>query len=619
LAKRHGRLSIFAVLLSGLLLSSVTGVGLSLYFGLQTALQNTRDLWITMTSADIADAERIIHDRLAQTARRNVWIATKVAEGAIDPLSPAFWSSQAASLIATEKAIAAIGITTPDGSFIGYDQHNQKVVKEKADLYDMMITSQLLKMGPAQSQTLFPYWQSLIGEAVLGEAIPLFQDGQYLGALIQYLTLPGLSRDLPMQQKDDGRTAFITVADHIIAHPGLSNWQKVNMRTEKSGFIPKSIEEATSVLPRMDQIGDPILSQRARWEPVELGDSLSYALDQRIDASQVVINGEYQIIVTRNDSDGSTNPITFGIHFAPSVFEAEGQRINRLFLIGAVVLLGSVIIAWVIAHLFSRPLKRFSMATRQFEDGDLKALPQLPDSIISEFNDAATSFNHMVHTLHDRARIERIFGKFVPPAIAQTLLTSQSDTGTVPSRKCVATTLFVDLQGFTTMSEKADPQDVVDILNAYFADATAIIEARHGIITQFQGDAILAVYNAVGEQPDHADAALETAIELQKLVHSKQFKGTTLRCRCGVNTGELVAGSIGAPDRLSFTVNGDSVNSAARLEAMNKELGTRILLGETTRNQLSDPSRVTLAKEVLLRGRSETTAVYTISIDGIDA
>ncbi|MDG4721098.1 MULTISPECIES: adenylate/guanylate cyclase domain-containing protein [Thalassospira] len=618
MAKRHGRFSIFAVLLAGLLLSSGTGVGLSLYFGLQTAIQNTRDLWITMTSADIADAERVVADRFARTADRNNWIAAKVAEGAIDPLAPAFWTEQAPVLIASETAIGAIGLTTADGSFIGYDQQTQKVTESKADLYDMMISKQLLQMGPGQSQTLFPYWQSMLKQAVLGEAIPLFHNGQYLGVLIQYLTLPGLSRDLQMRNQEDGRTAFITVGDHIIAHPRLSNWQKVNMRSENSDFIPKSIEEATSVLPRIDEIGDPVLSQRARWQPFALGDSLTYALDQRIEASQIVINGQHQFIVTRAEQGETSSPITFGMHFEPSVFAAQGQRINRLFLIGAAVLLGALIIAAIIAHFFSRPLKRFSVATRQFEDGNLAEVPQLAPSSIKEFNDAASSFNHMVHTLHDRARIERLFGKFVPPAIAQSLLQSQSDAGTVPSRKCIATTLFVDLQGFTSMSEKADPQDVVDILNAYFADATEIIESRNGIITQFQGDAILAVYNAVGEDPDHADAALDTAIALQKLVHSKQFKGTTLRCRCGINTGELVAGSVGAPDRLSFTVNGDSVNSAARLEVMNKELGTKILMGETTRNQLSDPSRAIMAKEVLLRGRSETSAVYTIQIDGLE-
>ncbi|MEQ8285022.1 adenylate/guanylate cyclase domain-containing protein [Thalassospira sp.] len=618
MARRQRRLSIFAVLLSGVLLSSVGGVGMSLYFGVQTTIENTRDLWITMTSADLANAERAVENRITRLANRNRWIASKIAEGRVDPKTPSFWIDNISSLIASETDIAAIGLTTPDGDFFGYDPKTHQFLNTKADLLDGILAEQLPLFGPGPSQTLFPYWQSALRQVVIGEAIPVFQNGQYLGLLIQYLTLPGLSRTLPKQEEGDGRTAFIIVDDHIIAHPSLSNWQRVNMRADDTAFVPKTIEETTSVLPRIDEIGDAVLAQRARWHPVDLGNSIKYALDQRLDVSQVQINSIYSIIVTRDALQSSAVPITFGMHFEPSVFETEGRRIDNLIMIGAAVLLSALIGAAAIAHYFSRPLRRFSSATRQLEDGDLRSLPKLPSSIVTEFNDAATSFNHMVATLNDRERIGRLFGKFLPPAIAEQLLASESDAGTIAPHKCVASILFVDLQGFTSMSEKADPQDVVDTLNAYFADATAIIENNKGIITQYQGDAILAVFNAVGELPDHADAALETAISLQELVHAKQFNGITLRCRCGVNTGELVAGSVGAPDRLSFTVNGDAVNSAARLEAMNKELGTKILIGETTRNQLSDPSRAFLAKEVLLRGRSETTAVYTVTLDGID-
>lgn len=616
--RRSGHFSIFAVLLGGMLLTSGVGVAISFHFGLLTAVQNTRDLWITMTSGDLAVAERAVMQRIAENSKRNNWIATQAAKGLIDVNSPDFWTVNIASMIATDADISAVGLTTPDGRFIGYSHKHGKVIEGEADIYDLAITEDLPYLGPNQSLTMFPYWQSTLKQVVVGEAVPLFQDGQYLGTLIQYMPLPNLSRDLPMQEKGDGRTAFITVGDHIIAHPSLSNWQRVNMRAESAGFVPTSLEESISVLPKLDQIGDAILSQYARWEPVDLGDSQNLARDERITASQVQIHTTYNVIVTREATQSSVIPITFGMHFSPSVFEIQGERLNRLLIIGAAVLFGALIIAGLLANYFAGPLRRLSAATRQFEEGNINTLPKLPTSAITEFNDAAQSFNQMVHTINDRERIGRLFGKFLPPAIAQTLLESQNDDGTIPPRKCVATTLFVDLQGFTTMSEKADPQDVVDILNAYFAEATAEIESRQGIITQFQGDAILAVFNAVGELPNHADAALETAIALQQLVHSKEFMGTTLRCRCGVNTGEMVAGSVGAPERLSFTVNGDTVNSAARLEAMNKELGTKILFGEVTREHLSDPSRAILAKEVLLRGRSEVSAVYTIHVEGID-
>ena len=108
LAKRHGRFSIFGVLLGGLLLCSVVGVGLSLYVGLQTAVENTRDLWISMTSADLAEAERTVEKRLIRLADRNNWVATQTAEGLVNPRNPSFWTDNIPSLIAGETDILSL-------------------------------------------------------------------------------------------------------------------------------------------------------------------------------------------------------------------------------------------------------------------------------------------------------------------------------------------------------------------------------------------------------------------------------------------------------------------------------------------------------------------------------
>lgn len=612
------RLSIFVVLLAGLIITSVSGVGVAVYFGLKTAQENTLDLWISMSVDDLADAQRAVDTRMKRLAQRNNHIVEKVTKNQIDLRDARFWQNQATAYIAGESDIAAIGIASPEGTFLGYNPQTKKLMKGPADLIEMRLVEQLPKEGPATSQAIFPFWHNQLEQVVIGEASPVYQNGQYLGLLMQYLTLPGLSHELDTRNTGDGRTGFIMIGDRLIAHPRLIAWQDTLKGNSTTPFVAKTFEEALSALPHTSDINDPVLARLDQWTEIDFGRKMQSPDDRPIVIHHVTVNDQDHFIVTQPADKFASTPITMGMHFSPSIFAPEIQRLDQLGIIGLIVLAGTIVAAAVIAHLFSRPLKRISAANRQLETDDISALPSLPGSLIREFDDASSSFNHMVATLEDRERIGRLFGKFLPPPIARKLLQSTDDTGTIPSRKCIASILFVDLQGFTSMCENADPQNVVDVLNAYFAKTTEIIETNKGIITQFQGDAVLAVFNAVDDLPNHADLAVKSAIEIQQLAHSQTFLGQSLKCRCGVNTGELVAGNVGAPDRLTFTVNGDAVNSAARLEAMNKELGTKILIGETTRKQMSNSEETILVKEVMLRGRSTPSSVYTVPIDGLE-
>lgn len=612
MTKRRGRFSILGVLLGAFFITSVLGVGLALRLGLDTAYDNTRNLWIAMTHADLKDAQNAMRNRIERMQRRNIWVAREVANGDLSPDDTAIWDSTMAALVTNETDVTAIGLLTPEGRFRGYTPKTDKPFSGKADAEEDIIARSLIAYGPSQSITQFPRWNSLVNQVVITEMIPLFQRGEYIGSLVQLVSLGDFSRDLKTDPTEAGRTPFVIVNDHVIAHPALSDWHQMHPPANLG------TDDVLGVLPRIDDLADPVLAQMDQWQTFDFKDDRTPDGTNGSTASALETAGGYHVIITRKFEESTNLPILMGMHFDPTVFNREWERLNLATLIGTAIMVLAIILAVMIAHYFTRPLKRFSAATRQLETGMLDDLPILPGSHIIEFNDASRSFNNMAITLRDRERIGRLFGKFLPTAIAQQLLASDDDTGNIQSRQCEASILFVDLVGFTTLSEKIAPQRIVTILNAYFAKATAIIEQNGGIITQFQGDAILAVFNAFDEVPDHADAAVRTAVALQKLVHNELFDGEELRCRCGINTGLLVAGNVGAPDRLTFTVHGDAVNSAARLETKNKELGTRILIASTTFDQLSDPSQARLADEILLRGRSETTAVYTIPTDGID-
>ena len=206
--------------------------------------------------------------------------------------------------------------------------------------------------------------------------------------------------------------------------------------------------------------------------------------------------------------------------------------------------------------------------------------------------------------------------RFVPSEVAAQVKTSDTRIEAGAGEVRDTTIFFSDLQGFTTLSEGMSPVELISTLNEYFAAVTEPIIRHGGVINQYQGDAILATFNLPKALEDHAGCALQAAIEIQHILASRTF-GTDLRLtsRVGINSGVVVGGLVGAEDRLGYTVHGDDVNLAARLEALNKEHGTRIIVSERTR-ELAGPERFAFRDlgTVTVRGRSRPVTIYSIDV-----
>jgi adenylate cyclase len=176
--------------------------------------------------------------------------------------------------------------------------------------------------------------------------------------------------------------------------------------------------------------------------------------------------------------------------------------------------------------------------------------------------------------------------------------------------------MFLDIEGFTSLSEALPPALLVRTLNEFYAAVAEPITRHSGVINLFVGDAILATFNAPRPNPAHAANAVEAAVEIVALCGTRTFgDDVRLSVRVGVNTGPMVCGLIGTPDRLAYTVIGDEVNLASRLEALNKEYGTRIIVSEGTRQAAGQEA---FAFEpigtVQVRGRTTPTPVYTLRV-----
>jgi adenylate cyclase len=202
--------------------------------------------------------------------------------------------------------------------------------------------------------------------------------------------------------------------------------------------------------------------------------------------------------------------------------------------------------------------------------------------------------------------------RFVSPEVAKRIVNSDKRMQAGDGEVKTATAMFTDIEGFSTISEQLDPGQLMTLLNDYLGLVTDIVNKYGGVVSQFIGDGILITFNAANNDKDHAANAIRTALEIQRKLNDHVFyNDARLKTRCGINTGQFVVGAVGTEDRLLFTIHGDDVNIAARLEQLNKEYGTYILAGETTVLKAGDAFSFQELGQVVVKGRSSPTKVFT--------
>lgn len=214
-----------------------------------------------------------------------------------------------------------------------------------------------------------------------------------------------------------------------------------------------------------------------------------------------------------------------------------------------------------------------------------------------------------------RNAIERKFGRYLSPEIVRRL-TSAPEELKIEGELREVTALFSDIEGFTTMSENAEPRTLVGALDAYFDGVCAIVIRHGGMVDKIVGDAVHGLFNAPLALPGHARAAMDCAIDIgrftQEFRHREDARKLGFgRTRIGLDTGPVIVGDVGGLGHLDYTAHGDAVNSAARLEAINKQFGTTICLGARAASAIGEPLLMRPLGTVILRGRTAETAVFS--------
>jgi adenylate cyclase len=292
---------------------------------------------------------------------------------------------------------------------------------------------------------------------------------------------------------------------------------------------------------------------------------------------------------------------------AAALVEGLGPLILFIVAVGILAAIGLALFA---AHSVADPLRRLEESMAAVGRGDLGT--SCPVVANDEIGAAAEGFNRMLEGLRERERIRETFGVYVTREIRDEILAGRAS---LEGQLQEVTVLFADLRDFTPWVERTEPRTVVRDLNEYFTEMEAAIRAHGGLVLQYIGDEIEAVFGAPLHAGDHADRALAAALEMRERLRRLNARRTesgkpALRNGIGIHTGTVLAGSIGSAERLTYALVGDAVNLASRIQGLNKDLGTEILVSDATRSRLTGEAVLEALPAVRVKGKSVEVSVY---------
>lgn len=321
---------------------------------------------------------------------------------------------------------------------------------------------------------------------------------------------------------------------------------------------------------------------------------------------------------TQKEYFGAYSKLPFGSTAVVVELEKDKalESVNRLrttaVLIAGIIILAALLLVYFFAKTISEPIRELKLAADKIKTGDYST--HLTPRSGDEVGALTQSFNEMAVGLEEREKLKGALGKFVNPEIAEKAMKGELKLG---GERRTATIFFSDIRSFTAISEKLEPEEVVEFLNAYMTIMVKIIGDYNGIVDKFIGDAIMAVWGVPESKGNDALNAVNATIEMRRaLLEFNQDRGSDkkpiIKIGSGLNTGPVLAGQIGSEDRLDYTVIGDAVNLASRVETLNKPFGTDILISEDTYKIVKDEFDCEPMQKIKVKGKSEPQQIYAV-------
>ncbi|MGB0574920.1 MAG: adenylate/guanylate cyclase domain-containing protein [Alphaproteobacteria bacterium] len=290
-------------------------------------------------------------------------------------------------------------------------------------------------------------------------------------------------------------------------------------------------------------------------------------------------------------------------------------RLWRAGLVGLVVTILAVIAAFWLGRKMAKPIRHLAAAADQIRDLHLDPAPQLNRSRLKELDEAAIAFNAMTTGL-------KWFETYVPNTLVHLLLNDKQTSSRLASAERDVTVMFTDIRSFTTLSESLAAAEVADLLNEHFGLIARCVEDTEGTIDKYIGDSVMAFWGAPTKMADHANRACAAALAIRKTIDTENTRRSeaglpAIKMGIGIHTGRAIAGNIGAPSRVNYTLVGDTVNLAQRIEQLCKPLAATesdvtILMSDAVAEGVTENFSLNDLGSQPIRGRNEPIDVFRL-------
>ena len=419
-----------------------------------------------------------------------------------------------------------------------------------------------------------------------------------------------------------GKLHVLVVVPLYAPYPSVVAWFGLAYPIDEYAQAIKNITRLDVSFTSNDPAGPQprvLVSTLSRDMAAAVARHVSAAKDTLAESEMVTLNGEPYVTLFEPLELLGEAPVRIALQRSLNAELAPVRELEAtVLLISLAALAAATLAALLIARGVSQPVQQLAAYTKLVAAGDYSQRLDLPRA--DELGQLATAFNQMTAGLAERDQVRDLLGKVVSPEIAAELLHSGLELG---GEEREVTILFCDLRNFTTMSEKMAPADMLALLNRYLDRMSTIIERHGGVIDKYIGDAIMALFGAPVASPNAAARAIAAARDMAQALDllNRELSsegGPTLAFGIGINTARVVAGRMGSKSRLNYTVIGDGVNLASRLEGLTKEpeYATLIIVSEATLRAMPNPPAARALGEVKVKGKVATVKIFALSAKG---
>ncbi|MEM8836808.1 MAG: adenylate/guanylate cyclase domain-containing protein [Pseudomonadota bacterium] len=440
-----------------------------------------------------------------------------------------------------------------------------------------------------------PIYSENIGHTIIVYRKAVWRGSEFLGLLFAATDLNSLSEFTKNLSEAIGQTVFILSGDDgVIAHPKLTE-----------GGITLSGDNVTPVI---DQIDDENLKQI--WSE-DRNDVISASRMQNSSGHFLFRDDGFLVFIYARLTDYGIKPWTIGYHFTTGSAIDQVRSFWRFFALAAGLLAVFLLAGVFLGRWLSGPIRRLTEGAIAVSELRFNEIKPIGGSNIVELDRATASFNSMISGL-------KLFMRYVPQKIVETAVKDGRSEHLAEEREL--TLFFADIAGFTGLSENFSPSETAEFLNEYLSLMAEAIQENDGTLDKFTGDGLLAFWGAPERLDNHARSALQAAHAIRDAFKASNAKRESeglqpISVRIGIHTGPVIVGDIGSQSRINYTVVGDAVNVASRIETIGKQLAKEdaiILLSEDTKTAAGDGFSFSELGPRTIVGRTEPVNVYKL-------